>query len=399
MNKKENRSFFAFYVVCLVLAAFCLRSPITSVGPVVSLIKEDLNMSSGQTGILTTIPMLLFSVTAFFAGAILPRFKVRHASVTCFACVGAGLLIRSWLGIPGLYIGTLLIGLGIGVLNVMLPALNRQKAAQKIGLLTGIYNVSMNFMAGMGSGLSFRLAKLFGSWRPAISIWCISAFIAIPMWLNLTGRKEFDDRTGESFSPIAATKKFLNRKVWAIATLMALQCVIYFSCVVTWFPTMMHDKGIDSNTAGLMTMGLQIISLVPAFLAPIIAENPKNRPYVALCGGGIYFIAAIIYLSCNSFPMMCVCAVLCGFGSGFCYSYVLALISMSGTSPAETTWISGFAQMFGYAVSAVGPTIFGMILDASGQWTIPMIIVAVAAASYAVIGFFAGKASSDVKMV
>ncbi len=188
MNKKENRSFFAFYVVCLVLAAFCLRSPITSVGPVVSLIKEDLNMSSGQTGILTTIPMLLFSVTAFFAGAILPQFKVRHASVTCFACVGAGLLIRSWLGIPGLYIGTLLIGLGIGVLNVMLSALNRQKEAQKIGLLTGIYNVSMNFMAGMGSGLSFRLAKLFGSWRPAISIWCISAFIAIPMWLNLTGR-------------------------------------------------------------------------------------------------------------------------------------------------------------------------------------------------------------------
>ena len=121
MNKKESSSFFKLYVVCLIVAAFCLRSSITSVGPVVSLIKDDLNMTSGQAGTLTTIPMLLFSVTAFFAGAILPRFKIRHASVVCFACTGAGLLIRSYLGLPGLYIGTVLIGFGIGVLNVMLP--------------------------------------------------------------------------------------------------------------------------------------------------------------------------------------------------------------------------------------------------------------------------------------
>ncbi len=391
MNKKESGSFFKLYVVCLILAAFSLRSSITSVGPVVSLIKEDLNMTSGQAGTLTTIPMLLFSVTAFFAGAILPRFKIRHSSVVCFACTGIGLLIRSYLGLPGLYIGTVLIGFGIGVMNVMLPALNRQKAAQKIGVITGVYNVSMNFMAGMGSGFSYKLAQAFGSWRPAISIWCVFPFIAIPLWLNLTGRKEFDDKTGESYSPIAATKKFLTGKVWAVSALMALQCVIYFSCVVTWFPTMMHDKGIDSSTAGVMTMGLQLISLIPAFISPVLAQNPKNRPYVALCGGGVYFIAAMIYLTCKSFPMMCVCAVLCGLGSGFCYSYVLALISMSGKSPAETTWISGFAQMIGYAVSAVGPTIFGMILDASGQWTIPMIIVAAAAASYAAIGIIAGK--------
>ena len=55
--------------------------------------------------------------------------------------------------------------------------------------------------------------------------------------------------------------------------------------------------------------------------------------------------------------------------------------------------------MIGYAVSAIGPTIFGMILDVSGQWTIPMIIVAAAAASYAVLGFIAGKSGTDSEMV
>ncbi len=388
----DDRRYFAFYACCVIVAAFSFRSLITTVGPVVGSIKEDLNISSGIAGMLTTIPVIIFSVTAFFAGAILPRYRVGVSAPVCFVITAAGAVIRSYGGSAGLYIGTLLIGLGIGALNVMVPALNREKMPERIGVLTGFYNVSLNLMAGMGSGLTYTLSQKIGGWRPAIALWGIFPLIAIPLWLRLTRMDRFNDREGESFSPFAAAGKFLNGKVWSVCVLMALQSFIYYSLVIAWCPTMLTDKGLSSGTAGTLTIFLQVISLIPAYFVPVNAVNPKRRTAIALLGGCSYLLSTVIYLIGNSLPAMIACCVLWGISAGSCFSYVLALISLSGKNKTETTWISGFVQMFGYAFAAIGPALFGFIVDANGSWTVPMAVVMVLSLLYSLTGIISGKA-------
>ena len=290
------------------------------------------------------------------------------------------------------YLGTLLLGLGIGTLNVLIPALNREKMPLRIGVLTGIYNVSLNLMAGMGSGFTYRLSRVIGGWRPAIAIWGIFPLIAVPLWIRLCRRPEFNDREGESFSPFTAAKKYLSGKVWAISILMALQSFIYYSLVIAWCPTMLTDKGISSGLAGTMTIFLQAVSLVPAYFIPVNAVHPERRSVISMIGGCSYLLSTVIYLIFDSVPAMLICCFLWGISSGSCFSYVLALISLSGGSKAETTWISGFVQMVGYAFAAIGPVLFGFIVDAAGEWTIPMIVVMILSAGYTAAGIISGKA-------
>ena len=390
MGKKEH-NYYILYICCVMTAAFSLRSLITTVGPVVQDIKSDLNISSGIAGMLTTIPVIIFSFTAFFAGAILPRFRIGVSAPLCLFLTAFGALIRAFGGTFGLYFGTLLLGLGIGTLNVMIPALNREKMPSRIGVLTGVYNVSLNLMAGMGSGLTYRFSRVMGSWRPAIAVWGIFPLAAIPLWIKLCRTEQFADREGEAFSPFEAARKFLTRKVWAVSILMALQSFIYYSLVIAWAPTMLTEKGIDAGTAGLMTIFLQVVSLIPAYLVPINAVHPGRRTAIAMLGGFSYLLSTFIYLWGNSLAVMFACCFLWGISSGSCFSYVLALISMSGNSKTETTWISGFVQMFGYAFAAIGPALFGFLTDATHSWTVPLIAVMILSILYTLTGIISGR--------
>ena len=48
--------------------------------------------------------------------------------------------------------------------------------------------------------------------------------------------------------------------------------------------------------------------------------------------------------------------------------------------------------MVGYAFAAIGPALFGFIVDAAGSWTIPMIVVMVLSVGYITAGIISGKA-------
>src|SRR5690625_1750275 len=78
-NKKQSRGkqLLRFYfirkqwllIIGIVCVAATMRSPITAVGPVISLIKADLQISNTLAGLITTLPLLAF---AFFS-PIVPK--------------------------------------------------------------------------------------------------------------------------------------------------------------------------------------------------------------------------------------------------------------------------------------------------------------------------------------
>ena len=83
--------------------------------------------------------------------------------------------------ISWLYIGTVLIGIGIGFGNVLAPAVIKAKFPLHIGIMTGYYTVVMNVFGGLSSYGTAPLLKSF-HYNVAISLIGIVTLVTIIIW-------------------------------------------------------------------------------------------------------------------------------------------------------------------------------------------------------------------------
>ena len=166
----------------LMLVCFCMRSPMSTVGPLVAQMKETLHLSSSFSGMLTTIPLFIFGLTALVSGRFLHKLQVRTWFLLDTALILAGILGRSYLGVPGLLAGTACLGLGIGILNVLTPVWIRQDWAAHLGPVMGAYSASMNAMSGVAAGTAVILSALLGGWQNAMALFALFPAAAILFW-------------------------------------------------------------------------------------------------------------------------------------------------------------------------------------------------------------------------
>src|SRR5690606_38515582 len=103
--------------------ASTLRSPLTSVGPIIGPIRDSLGISNVLAGFLTTIPLLAFAFISPFVPKLSKRFGMELTLFVALCLLTVGIVIRSAGSILFLVAGTFLIGVAIAFGNVLLPAL------------------------------------------------------------------------------------------------------------------------------------------------------------------------------------------------------------------------------------------------------------------------------------
>ena len=116
-------------MIGIILLAANLRVPITSVGPLIALIRDDLLISNTIAGALTTLPLLAFAFISPFAPKIAKRLGIELTLLISLIILSLGIFLRSLGSVEILFIGTLLIGVGIAIGNVLLPGLVKQNFA------------------------------------------------------------------------------------------------------------------------------------------------------------------------------------------------------------------------------------------------------------------------------
>lgn len=171
-------------VLGIIFVAAALRAPFTSVGPLLGLIRDDLGLSNTLAGFITTLPLLAFALLSPFAPQLARRFGLGNVLLLAMLTLAGGILLRSASGAVTFFTGTALIGLAIAVCNVLLPGLIKGSFPLRIGLMTGMYTVSMNLCAAAASGFSVPLAGQAGlGWRGTLSLWFIIALLAVAFWI------------------------------------------------------------------------------------------------------------------------------------------------------------------------------------------------------------------------
>src|SRR5690554_789323 len=149
-----NKASRILLLVGILFVAINLRPALSSIGPLIDFIRQDLGLSETLLGLLTTLPLVAFGVVSTITPLFTKRFGIGNTLTGALILLTSGIVIRSLGGIFPLYLGTILLGIAIAFGNVLIPALIKRNFPHKAGVVTSLYSGIMSLGAAVAAGLS-----------------------------------------------------------------------------------------------------------------------------------------------------------------------------------------------------------------------------------------------------
>ncbi|MEH7223546.1 MFS transporter [Bacillus sp. JJ1566] len=387
-QKKKNYSN-VLLVIGIIFVAFNLRPAITSVGPIIDLIRSDLGISNGIAGFITTLPLVSFAILSILAPKIGQLIGNERTIFLGLLVIFFGIITRSFGFTSTLFLGTLLVGVGIAIGNVLIPSIVKLHFPLKVGIITSIYTTSMNTFAAVGSGVSIPLAKGQSlGWKWALVFWAALAVIAMIIWLP---QLRNNNKTSASHrEPSSNGAMWRSSIAWQVTLFMGLQSFLFY-CTVAWLPEILESHGMDLSMAGWMVSLMQVVGLPTTFLAPVLANRFKSQSMIVFIIGLFYFagIVGLIFVQTNGLLILSIICI--GAAQGASISLVLTMIGLRTKDPRQAANLSGMAQSIGYLLAAIGPALVGFLFDYTQSWFTPLIIFSVISILMTIAGIGAGR--------
>jgi len=392
MTKDDTNRMYRFLLLAgIIIIAFNLRPAITSVGPVIGLIRDDFGLSNWSAGVITSLPLLAFALISPLAPKIGNRYSNERTLVIGLIILLFGIGVRSISTVPLLYTGTFFVGIGIAFINVLLPSVIKEKFPAKVGLMTGVYSTAMGIFAAIASGLSIPIAEGLGlGWQIALLVWTIPAIIGIIIWIYLSKGKKEENQQDMKDAKAKDNPIWRSPVAWQVACFMGFQSFLYY-VIISWLPEILYDYGVTMSTAGWMLGVLQVIGLPFSFLIPVIAGRFKSQWWIACLLGAFSIAGYGILIIGNSSMAMIGSVVLMGIGLGGMFPLALTLLGIRTQNAEQAAKLSGMAQAFGYLLAAIGPMLIGYLHDITHAWTIPLLTLIGVSLIVITFGSLAGR--------
>ncbi|MFV0460799.1 MAG: MFS transporter [Actinomycetales bacterium] len=363
----------AYLAVCLVGVALLLRAPITSMPAALPALSADLGLTPAVAGLATGLPLICFGAFAFLSAPLASRVGVEGALVLALGVALLGTLVRSLDRPVPFFVGVTLLGAGIAVGNVVVPALVRTYFAHRLAAMMGLYSLGLQLGAALGAAVTTPLMVRAGwSWQWALAAWApplaLMLVLWAPVWLGVR-------RRGLSATRVPTSLAVLVRRplVWATSLLMGLQALIFYS-LLTWLPQLLLDAGLSAGLAGVLLTAFNLLGVPGSFLGPLVVGTRRSGPTMVALSLGYAVVFGLLLLG----PAAAVAgAILGGLCQGAWLSISLTYIARQ-PNPLDVPGVSALSQGLGYLVAAVGPILLGALYSATGGWAIPLLVLLVA---------------------
>lgn len=374
-------------IVGILFIAATLRVTFTGIAPLLDAIRAEYQLTTAQTGLLTTLPVLAFGLVSPLAAGVARRFGIERSLLLAMVIICLGIGLRSLPSAAWLYIGTALIGCGIALGNVLLPGLIKRDFSGHVARMTGAYSITMGAAAAAGSAMVVPLALAGFGWRGALLLLMVFPLLALLLWLPQAHRQATTPMTGSG----AAHNRGIWRSAlaWQVTLFLGINSLVYY-VIVGWLPAILQSMGYSEAQAGSLHGLLQLATAAPGLAIPLVLHRLKDQRGIAVL---VALMCVVSTLGLWLLPGQAVIwTLIFGFGSGATMILGLTFIGLRASSAHQAAALSGMAQTIGYLLAACGPPLIGKIHDAYGNWHIPLIIVALIAVVMALFGALAGRA-------
>ena len=370
----------------ILLIASTLRVTFTGAAPLLDAIRADYGLSTAQTGMLTTLPLLAFGLVSPLAAGVARRFGIERSLLLAMILICLGVGLRSLPFVSLLFIGTAIIGCGIALGNVLLPGLIKRDFSQHVAKMTGAYSLTMGGAAALGSAMVVPLALAGLGWRGALLMLMAFPLLALFIWLPQARRQVTAPLTGSG--AIHNRGIWRSALAWQVTLFLGINSLVYY-VIIGWLPAILQSIGYSEAQAGSLHGLLQLATAAPGLAIPLILHRLKDQRGIAVL---VALMCAVSALGLWFLPAQAVLwTIIFGFGSGATMILGLTFIGLRASSAHQAAALSGMAQAVGYLLAACGPPVMGKIHDANGDWHIPLIAVALISVAMAVFGALAGR--------
>lgn len=362
-----------FVLAAILVLALNLRTAPSSLGVVLSVLREDFGFSTTVGGILTTLPLLTFAVFGSSAVRLVATLGLHRTTLVSIAVMVTGLFLRTVAtGEISLIVSSVIALSGAAIGNVLLPPLVKLHFPRRVSVISSLYTTGILVGATLGSIATVPASEAYGSWHGGFLLWAITALIAVIPWLFLLGHDvKAGVAAGTGSRPnLAATAR--SPLAWAMALFFSLQSAqAYVS--FGWMPEIFTDAGL-SEAASANMLGVAASMGIPVSLGmSYLLRTVGSVPLIVAFGVLQMFGWVGLMLGPATAPWLW--AIIIGLGGG-AFPWVLTMIGLKSRTVAGAGALSGFVQSVGYIIAAAGPLGVGALHDVTGGWDVPLMVMA-----------------------
>jgi CP family cyanate transporter-like MFS transporter len=383
-GRSTRRSGQALLVWGLLVVAANLRASLTGVGPLLDRVQADLGLAPAVAGLLNAVPLLAFAVLSPMVPRLAARWRPERLLAGALVVLALGIAVRWAPTAIGLFVGTVLIGAGIAVGNVMLPSLIKRDFPTKVGLLTSAYATVMGGVAAVASGVAVPISQVApGGWHTALGCWIVLALVALVLWLpQLRAPRPASEAIRRHRLP------WKSALAWAVTAFMGLQSLGFY-VVITWLPQVFQDSGASAAAAGWLLFLFQVVAVLTSLAVPAVLRRARDQRAPATVGSAVLLAGYLGLLVAPGWALLW--SVVLGLGGGACLVLALAFLSLRAEDATAAGALSAMAQSIGYLLAAAGPVVFGLLHTVGSGWQAPIILICVAAAGQVIVAMVAGR--------
>lgn len=366
-------------IVAILLLAANLRTGVGGLSPLASAISADIPLSAASLGALGIAAPLGFALAGVLAPTAAHRFGLDATLVAALVAMIAGHLIRAAAPTVGVLLaGSLIVLLGAGFGNILLPSAVKRYAPNRIAGVTAAYGTVMSVGAALPPLVAVPIAA--GSdWRASLAVWSGAAVVALVPWVVLAIRARRVTAVGVDAPAAPDARGALalarSRTVWGITIGFGLSSVSAYALFALLPEVLRESAGVGPAVAGALValfgiLGLPLALTVPGLTARLRTPTPLLGAATVLFGigwGGLWLAPAAA-------PGLWVAAI--GLGQ-IAFPMGLTLIGLRTRTDRSAAAVSGFVQTVGYVAAAAVPPVLGVLRDQTGSWQAAMALMTV----------------------
>ncbi len=365
------------------LSGIALRIPILAVPPLLPLIHHDFHMSETQVGALVGMPLALFAIAAVPGSLLVARFGARTTLlggllIAAFASGARGMADGLWM----LYLASMLMGLGVAVMQPALPRLVREWVPERIALGTVVYSNGMMLGALIPIALTFPLVMplVDQNWRFDFLVWAVPVLL-VAVLLAVAMPKMPRGET-QAHMPDKWWPDWKSPLIWMLGLTFASNNSMYFA-LNGMLPDFLTETG-RPELIGSALLWLNLSQIVALVLMPWIAHKLLHRAWPYLVCGPLALLG-VVGIAFLDGTWVLASATLTGVASAITFGPTLALApALSLPNDAHRTAAGTFTIAYGCAV--IIPVLCGALWDYSGIARLALVPIGLCSVGLTVFG-------------
>lgn len=347
----------------LIALGLNLRPLLSSVSPLLNEIRSATGMSFQSSAWLTSLPVICMGLVALMGIRLEARLGERRGIALGLLLIALACLVRLLLDQAATLLATALLGgVGVALIQALVPALIKRRFAGHVALAMGVYSASLMGGGGIAALLSPHLASHFSHWQAGLGLWLLPALAALLLWwwMPVSGMRNTN---------VAAPGEALSRqrRAWTLALYFGLINCGYMS-MVAWLPAYYLQLGWSATQSGSLLAFMTIFQVSAALLMPALAQRQiDRRPLlgISLVAQALGFTGLVLWPL--DAPHLWVALI--GFGLGACFALSLLLTLDHRRDPRQAGQLAAFVQGVGFLINAVSPWLSGWLRELTGSFT------------------------------